>query len=222
MNIKINDQEFNINVRLNVNDEYLDIDLIEFDGLQTNSDEVICKVIAYFKLISFNKEIKVEAIGHFDKDNFIDNLMDLQRFSSSIEPIRDELPDSTIIIPNNFENLDDIAALFSFYKKENIKSKLHINWHTILKDCPKTTKVLTQYLKNNIDTAGLSKEYFDDLESIIIETSCKELFKEPLNFDWVPLENQTIVFNELCDYCNNRTTYKELSYLYNVFIEITI
>lgn len=54
MIIKIDNQEFDIRVRLNLNDEDLDIDEVEFDGLQNNSDEIECQIISHMKISNFN------------------------------------------------------------------------------------------------------------------------------------------------------------------------
>lgn len=221
MRIKIDNQEFDIRVRLNLNDEDLDIDEVEFDGLQNNSDEIECQIISHIKFSNFNKEIKVESIGYFDKDEFITGLNDLQQFGSAIEPIKDDMPKIKMIIPNKFEDLNDIAYLLNFYKEENIISKLYTNWYSILSKCPKTAKVLNKYMKDTIKDG--SEKYVDDLEQMIIQAEADNIIGDKIDFSWVREKDKNIVFNELREYCDSRATYEEFSYMhFKSFIEIRL
>ena len=221
MRIKIDNQEFDIRVRLNLNDEDLDIDEVEFDGLQNNSDEIECQIISHMKISTFNKELKVESIGYFNKDEFITGLNDLQQFGSAIEPIKDDMPKIKIIIPNKFEDLNDIAYLLNFYKEENIISKLYTNWYSILSKCPKTAKVLNKYMKDTIKDG--SEKYVDDLEQMIIQAEADNIIGDKIDFSWVSEKDKNIVFNELREYCDSRATYEELSYMqFKSFIEIRL
>ena len=221
MRIKIDNQEFDIRVRLNLNDEDLDIDEVEFDGLQNNSDEIECQIISHMKISTFNKELKVESIGYFNKDEFITGLNDLQQFGSAIEPIKDDMPKIKIIIPNKFEDLNDIAYLLNFYKEENIISKLYTNWYSILSKCPKTAKVLNKYMKDTIKDG--SEKYVDDLEQMIIQAEADNIIGDKIDFSWVSEKDKNIVFNELREYCDSRATYEEFSYMhFKSFIEIRL
>lgn len=221
MRIKIDNQEFDIKVRLYLIDKDLDIDEVEFDGLQDNSDEIECQIISHIKFSNFNKELKVESIGYFDKDEFITGLNDLQQFGSAIEPIKDDMPKIKIIIPNKFEDLNDIAYLLNFYKEENIISKLYTNWYSILSKCPKTAKVLNKYMKDTIKDG--SEKYVDDLEQMIIQAEADNIIGDKIDFSWVSEKDKNIVFNELREYCDSRATYEEFSYMhFKSFIEIRL
>ena len=221
MRIKIDNQEFDIRVRLNLNDEDLDIDEVEFDGLQNNSDEIECQIISHMKISTFNKELKVESIGYFNKDEFITGLNDLQQFGSAIEPIKDDMPKIKMIIPNKFEDLNDIAYLLNFYKEENIISKLYTNWYSILSKCPKTAKVLNKYIKDTIKDG--SEKYVDDLEQMIIQAEADNIIGDKIDFSWVSEKDKNIVFSELREYCDSRATYEEFSYMhFKSFIEIRL
>lgn len=131
------------------------------------------------------------------------------------------MPKIKIIIPNKFEDLNDIAYLLNFYKEENIISKLYTNWYSILSKCPKTAKVLNKYMKDTIKDG--SEKYVDDLEQMIIQAEADNIIGDKIDFSWVREKDKNIVFNELREYCDSRATYEEFSYMhFNSFIEIRL
>lgn len=203
MIIKLNRESIDATILVNIDDNYIDTDEIEFEE---NSDEITYKITGYIKYGSYNKDINVKVTGKFDRDQFIEDVHSIQMFGSAVEPIKDRNPKLDLAISNNFETLEDIARFFNFYRKENIKSNLLISDYDFLRRCPKALEVAKQYLKGSDPT--LPSDYFDDIENVIDELS--DIYSDEIDFSWVTPKNREIVFNDVKSYCDSKATYKEL------------
>lgn len=217
--------------RIDVNVEFIPSNLsfyteeeTEIDRYQ-NDDEIPYIIKGYTKVKGLNKDIDVEIQGSINTYRFLEYVDEFKTYGAmpGCETYIDTEPNISLIIPNKFENLNDVTMIWNFYIKHNLNPMLLSDWNTILYRCPKLTNALKEYCMKHDDITTLVDDYFDIIDNIYSSAIFINVIKDRvMDFSWVEPKFQNEVFEELTKFINSKINFKELSKLCRGKVEFRI
>ena len=217
--------------RIDINVEFIPSNLSSYTEEETeidryqNDDEIPYIIKGYTKVKGLNKDIDVEIQGSINTYRFLEYVDEFKTYGSmpGCETYIDTEPNISLIIPNKFENLNDIAMIWNFYIRHNLNLMLLSDWNTILYRCPKLTNALKEYCMKHDDITTLVDDYFDIIDNIYSSAISINVIKDQvMDFSWVEPKFQNEVFEELTKFINSKINFKELNKLCRGKVEFRI
>ena len=217
--------------RIDINVEFIPSNLSSYTEEETeidryqNDDEIPYIIKGYTKVKGLNKDIDVEIQGSINTYRFLEYVDEFKTYGAmpGCETYIDTEPNISLIIPNKFENLNDIAMIWNFYIRHNLNPMLLSDWNTILYRCPKLTNALKEYCMKHDDITTLVDDYFDIIDNIYSSAISISVIKDRvMDFNWVEPKFQNEVFEELTKFINSKINFKELSKLCRGKVEFRI